>query len=76
MDHFMPRDESWVLCDTPKQTRHWLRSGPAAPTKAKADGHQEKRLLCVRLNVRSTEHWEVVPEGRTIRAEVYANQLV
>ena len=58
-----------------KRTYHWLASNDPVPMTPKPSIHQQKVLLCVWWTTAGIVHYELLPSGQTITAEIYSAQL-
>jgi len=67
--------EKWLLYSNPKRSYHWLSSTDAVPQTSKPNIHQQKVLLCVWWTANGIVHYELLPSGQTITANVYSDQL-
>ena len=78
-DRFIRRivtcDEKWVYFSNPDKQNQWLNPGQLAEPVSKRDRFSNKALLCVWWNYEGVIHFEVVPNGRSIDAELYCTQL-
>jgi [histone H3]-lysine36 N-dimethyltransferase SETMAR len=68
-------DEKWVYFSNPDKRNQWLNPGQVAEPVAKRDRFSRKVLLCVWWNFEGVIHFELVPNGRTIDADLYCTQL-
>ena len=55
--------------------RQWLATGQTGMTTPKNDLHPRKVMLSVWWSVRGITHWEVLPNGCNITADLYCQQL-
>ena len=78
-DRFIRRivtcDEKWVYFGNPDKQNQWLDPGQMSKPVAKRDRFSRKALLCVWWNFEGVIHFELVPNGRTIDADLYCAQL-
>ena len=74
-DNLITGDEKWVLYVNCVRQRQWLSQGQAGIATVKGDLHPLKVMLCVWWGVRGIIHWELLPRGTTITAELYCQQL-
>lgn len=68
-------DESWIYYESPKRKKHWLNPGTPAPAQPKPNLHRKKALLCVWWDLKGILYYELLPEGQTVNADLYSNQL-
>lgn len=68
-------DEKWVLYVNHSCKRQWLGSREKGIPTANDELHPKKVMLCVWWGVRGVIHWEFLPSGKTITADVYTQQL-
>jgi histone-lysine N-methyltransferase SETMAR len=68
-------DEKWNYINNRDLQKKWLDKGQLPVPVAKREGFEEKVLLCVWWNYEGLIYYELVPDGRTINAEVYSQQL-
>lgn len=74
-DRMLTCDEKWIMYSNKKRAHHWLSSNDPLPLTAKPSIHQEKMLLCVWWTTAGIVHFELLPSGQTITAEIYSAQL-
>ena len=55
--------------------RQWLSPGQIGVVTPKPDLHPKKVMLSVWWSVRGIIHWEILPDGCTITADLYCQQL-
>ena len=68
-------DEKWVLYVNHTRKCQWLATGQAGIATPKNDLHPRKIMLSVWLGVRRITHWELLPNGCNITADLYCQQL-
>ena len=68
-------DESWVLYDSNLRRAMWLPRGEDPPTQPRSNLHSKKVLLCCFWDSKGMLHHELLPQGHTVTATVYAAQL-
>ena len=68
-------DEKWVLCVNYSRRWQWLGSGETGVATPRPDIHAKKVMLSVWWSVRGIIHWELMPNGCTITADLYCQQL-
>lgn len=68
-------DEKWVLYDTPKRSKHWLSPQDTVPHTTRPPMHPRKIMLCVWWTSRQVVHYELLPTGQTVTADLYSQQL-
>ena len=78
-DRFIQRivtcDEKWVYFINPDKQNQWLNPGQMAEPVANRERFSRKTLLCVWWNFEGIIHHELVPNSRTIDADLYCAQL-
>ena len=74
-DRMLMCDEKWIMYCNKKRTYHWLASNDPVPMTPKPSIHQQKVLLCVWWTTAGIVHYELLPSGQTITAEIYSVQL-
>lgn len=74
-DQVLTEDEKWVLYVNVVRKREWRRRGEHATPTAKPGLHPKKVLFCLWWDTEGPVHWELLPQGQTITAEVYCEQL-
>ena len=67
--------EKWVLYVNYTHRRQWLSPGQTGAATPKADLHSKKVMLSVHLSANGIIHWEILPNGCTITADLYCQQL-
>jgi histone-lysine N-methyltransferase SETMAR len=68
-------DEKWIYFDNPDKQNQWLNPRQVAESMAKRDRFSRKALLCVWWNFEGVIHFELVPNNRTVDADLYCAQL-
>jgi len=68
-------DEKWVLYVNYTHKRQWLEAGEVGVATPKNDLHPKKIMLSVWWGVKGIIHWELLPAGCTITADLYCQQL-
>ncbi|GFY53729.1 histone-lysine N-methyltransferase SETMAR [Trichonephila inaurata madagascariensis] len=68
-------DEKWVLYDTLERSKHWLSPQDTVPHSARPPMHPRKIMLCVWWTCRQVVHYELLPTGQTVTANLYSQQL-
>ncbi|XP_053206260.1 histone-lysine N-methyltransferase SETMAR-like [Panonychus citri] len=79
IDPFLERvitcDEKWVLYDNVHCHKQWLPKGQLPVPTAQPGLHPKKVLISVFWDYKGIVHFELLPEGQAINAEVYCQQL-
>jgi histone-lysine N-methyltransferase SETMAR len=68
-------DEKWVLYVNHTRKRQWLGAGQTGVATPKNILHPKKMMLSVWWGVRGIIHWELLPTGCTITADLYCQPL-
>jgi hypothetical protein len=68
-------DEKWVFLVNRDRSRRWVPRDQNPPSVARQDHFGNKVMLCVWWNVDGVVHFELVPDGRAVNAELYSEQL-
>jgi histone-lysine N-methyltransferase SETMAR len=68
-------DEKWVLYINYTHRRQWLSAGQTGAATPKSDPHPKKMMLSVWWGVKGIIHWELLPNGCNITADLYCQQL-
>jgi histone-lysine N-methyltransferase SETMAR len=68
-------DEKLIYLNNPDLQKQWLDEGQLPTLMAKREHFEKKVLLCVWWNYEGLMYYELVPDSRTINAEVYSQQL-
>jgi histone-lysine N-methyltransferase SETMAR len=68
-------DEKWLYLVNHNRDKRWVQKGQATPSVPKQDRFGKKVMLCVWWNFEGIVHFELVPNGRAINAELYCQQL-
>jgi histone-lysine N-methyltransferase SETMAR len=78
-DHFWKRivtcDEKWFFLVNRDRSKSWVPRDQNPPPVACQDRFGKKVMLCVWWNVDDVVHFELVPDGRAVNAELYSEQL-
>jgi histone-lysine N-methyltransferase SETMAR len=64
-----------IYLKNPDLQKQWLDKGQLPVPVAKRERFEKKVFLCVWWNYEGLIYYELVPDGRTINAEVYSQQL-
>ncbi|CAM4819728.1 unnamed protein product, partial [Rotaria magnacalcarata] len=68
-------DEKWVFLFNRNRSRRWVPRDQNPPSVARQDHFAKKVMLRVWWNVDGVVHFELVPDGRAVDAELYSEQL-
>ena len=68
-------DEKWIFLRNPDKSKQWVPYDQDATPVARQDRFGEKVMLCVWWNFEGVLHFELIPAGRSINAELYSEQL-
>lgn len=75
LDCLLTADEKWIMYNNTKRTHHWLSSNEPIPHSSKTPVHCQKIMLCVWWTAAGIIHYEFLPKGQTVTAELYSMQL-
>jgi [histone H3]-lysine36 N-dimethyltransferase SETMAR len=75
LNRIVTGDEKWVLYVNIVRRRQWVSRGAKAIPVPKPDLHQKKIMLSVWWSTQGIVHFELLPAGLTITANVYTEQL-
>lgn len=75
MDDIITSDEKWILYTNVKRKSSWVDSGSPSVPAARPGLHPKKIMLSVWWDSEGIIHWELLPDGYTITADVYCEQL-
>lgn len=68
-------DEKWVYLVNHNRDKRWVQKSQDTPSIPKQNRFGKKVMLCVWWNFEGIVHFELVPNGRAINAELYCQQL-
>jgi histone-lysine N-methyltransferase SETMAR len=68
-------DEKWVYLVNHNRDKRWVQKGQETPSVPKHNRFGKKVMICVWWNFEGVVHFELVPNGRAINAELYCQQL-
>lgn len=68
-------DEKWVYLVNHDRSKRWVQKGQTPPSVPKQNQFGRKIMICVWWNFEGILHFELVPNGRAINAELYCEQL-
>ena len=68
-------DERWLLCINCTHRRQWLSAGQTGAATPKTDPQLKKVMLSMWWGVQGIIHWELLPNGCTITADLQCQQL-
>jgi histone-lysine N-methyltransferase SETMAR len=78
-DRFIRRivtsDEKWIYFNNPDKRNQWLDIGQVAQPVPRRERFSKKTLLCVWWNFEGVIHFELLPNGVTVDADLYCAQL-
>lgn len=69
-------DEKWIHYDNPKRKKAYVKKGEAGPSTPKPNIHGAKVMLCIWWDQLGVIHYELLPSGQTINAQLYRQQLI
>jgi histone-lysine N-methyltransferase SETMAR len=75
LERVVTGDEKWVLYVNTERKNQWLTPGQSPIPTSKTGLHPKKVLLCVWWDICGIIHFELMPQGRTITADIYCDQL-
>ncbi|PIC15027.1 hypothetical protein B9Z55_027134 [Caenorhabditis nigoni] len=75
LDHLVTGDEKWVLYSNHHRRAQWVDASEPAADVPKPELHMKKVLLSIWWTVHGPLHWDLLPSGVTITADVYSKQL-
>lgn len=75
LNNLVTGDEKWVLYVNHSNKRQWLGSGETGIPTPNGDLHPKKVMLSVWWGTKGVIHWELLPTGSTVTADVYCQQL-
>jgi histone-lysine N-methyltransferase SETMAR len=68
-------DEKWIFLRNPDKRKQWVAGSQEAQPMVRQDRFGHKVMLCVWWNFEGVLHFELVPDGRAVNAELYSEQL-
>lgn len=68
-------DEKWVFLVNHDRSRRWVPRDQSPSPVVRQDHFGKKVMLCVWWNVDGVVHFELIPDGRAVNAELYTEQL-
>lgn len=68
-------DEKWVFFRNPDRQNQWLQKGQVAKPLVKQGRFEHKVMLCVWWNYEGILHFELLPDGLAVNAQLYSEQL-
>lgn len=75
LDQLITGDEKWIMYSNVIRKRAYCPPDKPPPLLAKPNFHMQKRMLCIWWDKRGPIHYELLPQGATITADVYCAQL-
>lgn len=75
LPHVITGDEKWVLYVNYRRHKQWIGPGEQPKPEPKPELHQKKIMLCIWWDLSGVVYWELLPEGTTVRASLYSEQL-
>jgi histone-lysine N-methyltransferase SETMAR len=75
LDDIVTGDESWILHINVQRKASWVPKGSSGKPIPKPGLHPHKMQLIVFWTVRGVTYWDVLKEGESINASVYAEHL-
>src|SRR5689334_10677185 len=68
-------DEKWVYLVNHDRSKRWVPKGQTSPSVPKQNQFGKKVMICVWWNFEGILHFELVPKGRAINAELYCDLI-
>lgn len=68
-------DEKWIFFRNPDMGKQWQHPGQPPKPVVKRGRFEQKVMLCVWWNFEGVVHFEFVPHGRAVDADLYSQQL-
>ena len=68
-------DEKWVYLVNHNRQKKWVQRDEQPPSVPKPNQFDKKAMICVWWNFQGLQHFELLPQGRSINAELYCQQL-
>jgi histone-lysine N-methyltransferase SETMAR len=68
-------DEKWIYFRNLNSSNQWLPQGEPGLSVVKRGQFDQKAMICVWWNYEGVIHFEIVPNGRSINAALYSDQL-
>lgn len=68
-------DEKWVFLYNPDKRKQWVLHDQEAIPVVQQSRFDHKVMICVWWNFEGILHFELIPNGRTINADLYSQQL-
>ncbi|CAF1511105.1 unnamed protein product [Adineta ricciae] len=75
LSNLITGDEKWVLYVNYTRRRQRLSTGQTGVATPKTDPHPKKLMLSVWWSIKGVIHWELLPNGYTITADLSCQQL-
>jgi histone-lysine N-methyltransferase SETMAR len=69
-------DEKWILFDTPKRQKSWVKPGTASKTTVRPNRFGKKIMLCVWWDQDGIVYYELLKPGETVNTVRYKDQLM
>ncbi|GFU46111.1 histone-lysine N-methyltransferase SETMAR [Nephila pilipes] len=67
-------DKKWILCGTPKHSKHWLSLQDTVPHCEKPPMHPHKIMRYVCWTNHQEVHYEVLPTSQAFIAALYSQE--
>lgn len=74
-DSIVAQDETWIFYENVERHGQWVDRGAEPRRTAKAGLHPKKIMLSVFWTTRGVVHWELLPKGQNMNAELFCDQL-
>ncbi|CAF4758556.1 unnamed protein product, partial [Rotaria sp. Silwood2] len=74
-ERIVTSDEKWVYLVNHNLQKRWVPRGQDPPSVPHQDSIAKKVMICVWWNFEGVLHFELVPNGRAVNAELYCQQL-
>ncbi|KAK6729276.1 hypothetical protein RB195_006368 [Necator americanus] len=75
LGHITTGDEKWISYSNIHRRTQWVDKGTYAEDAPKLNVHAKKVMLCIWWNKHGVKYWELLPQGCTVTADVYTEQL-
>ncbi len=74
LDHLVTSDEKWIFSTNRSRRKVWVTRGEKVP-RPKPARFQKKFMSCVWWCSGGLVHYELLPAGKTVNADLYCRQL-
>lgn len=74
-ERIVTQDEKWVYLRNPNMRKRWRLPDEPQETEVRRQRYEKKMMISVWWNFEGVLHFEIIPDGKSVNATLYATQL-